>query len=404
MGRSWLIAGLAGFCGGIFLRSFVDFGWALGPFFVLLGLVVLLLCFMVHGSRFMVFVVVFVISAGLGVLRYDLQDSRPTNLAEGRTVLEGVVVDEPDERENYTRLTLGTDNAKVILYANRYPEYHYGDKIKAVGLLEKTEYFVKDNIYFEMFYPEIDFISSGHGSFVKEKLFGLKESFIGSLNSAIPEPNSSFMAGLTVGAKKSMGEELLEDFRKTGVVHIVVLSGYNITLVADFVMKIFGFLPSFWGTGLGALAVILFTIMTGAGAATVRASIMALLVVLARATGRIYRMGWALFLVGFLMILHNPKILRFDASFQLSFLATLALIYLAPYFEQKLSFVPKRFHLQEIVSATLSTQIFVLPLLLYKTGVLSFVSLPANLLILPFIPVTMFDVSQTDAAEQQAAA
>jgi competence protein ComEC len=90
------------------------------------------------------------------------------------------------------------------------------------------------------------------------------------------------------------------------------------------------------------------------------------------------------------MVFQNPKILRFDSSFQLSFLATLALIYLAPYFEKKFQFITKKFNLRGIVSSTLATQIFVLPLLLYKIGILSFVSLPVNLLILPFIPLTMF--------------
>ena len=89
------------------------------------------------------------------------------------------------------------------------------------------------------------------------------------------------------------------------------------------------------------------------------------------------------------MILHNPKILRFDAGFQLSFLATLALIYLAPYFDKKFHFITNKWKIREIVSATVATQIFVLPLLLYKTGIFSAVALPVNLLILIFMPVTM---------------
>ncbi len=90
------------------------------------------------------------------------------------------------------------------------------------------------------------------------------------------------------------------------------------------------------------------------------------------------------------MIFQNPKILRFDASFQLSFLATLALIYLAPYFKEKFRFVPGKFHFREIISSTVATQIFVLPLLLYKMGIFSAVSLPVNFLVLIFVPATMF--------------
>jgi competence protein ComEC len=251
-------------------------------------------------------------------------------------------------------------------------------------------FLAKDEIYYEMFYPRTTPVSSGNGFFLKRWLFAAKNKFIAALNNAMPEPNSGFMAGVTIGARKSMPKDLLDDFKKTGIIHIVVLSGYNITLVADFVMRIFSFLPQALGMGLGAVGIILFTIMAGASAATVRAAVMALLVIGARVTGRIYTVTWALFLTGFFMILHSPKILRFDAGFQLSFLATLALLYLAPYFDKKFHFITNKWKIREIVSATAATQIFVLPLLLYKTGIFSAVALPVNLLILIFMPLTMF--------------
>jgi len=117
---------------------------------------------------------------------------------------------------------------------------------------------------------------------------------------------------------------------------------------------------------------------------------MAVLVLTAKATGRIYQITIALLAAGFLMILHNPKILRFDSSFQLSFLATLALIYVSPLIEKKLGFVPRKFQFREIASSTISTQIFVLPFLLYQMGLFSVVALPVNLLVLMFVPATMF--------------
>lgn len=391
---------LAGFVSGISLRSFVNFGPALAGFFIFLGIIFLFLRFVIHNSRFMILVAIFIISAGFGILRYELKDYKKTDLSEGRIMLEGVIVSEPDERENYTRLIININDNKILLYAYHYPEFRYGDKVKVNGLLKKPQnindsfdwvsYLVKDDVYFEMLYPEIEFVSSGHGFWIKEKLFSLKENFINKLGSIIPEPNSSFMAGLTVGARRSMGQELLNNFRKTGVIHIVVLSGYNITIVSDTIMRFFGFLPRIFGVTLGVLGIILFAIMTGASATVVRASLMALLVILARATGRFYEISWILFITGFLMVFQNPKILRFDPSFQLSFLATLSLICLAPYLEERLNFISRKFNLRGIVSVTLATQIFVLPLLLYKTGILSLVSLPVNLLILPLIPITMF--------------
>ena len=92
-------------------------------------------------------------------------------------------------------------------------------------------------------------------------------------------------------------------------------------------MVAFSFLPKFGSMSFGVLGIILFAVMTGGSATVIRASAMALLVVLAKATRRQYDITRALIIVGLFMIIQNPKILVFDSSFQLSFLATLALIF-----------------------------------------------------------------------------
>jgi len=167
------------------------------------------------------------------------------------------------------------------------------------------------------------------------------------------------------------------------VIHIVVLSGYNITIIAEFIKTIFR------SVAFSVVGIILFVIMTGAQATVVRAALMVLVVVLAKKLGRNFSASRALLVAAFLMLLHNPKILVFDPSFQLSFLATCGLIFVTPIIEKYLSRVPEKWGLRSIVSATLATQITVLPLLVYSMGNVSLVSLPANILILLFIPYTM---------------
>jgi len=111
--------------------------------------------------------------------------------------------------------------------------------------------------------------------------------------------------------------------------------------------------------------------------------------VLAKATGRLYDVTRALLVAGFVMLLHNPQILVFDMSFQLSFLATVGLIYVSPLILRHVHFVTERLHLRDVVVATVSTQVFVLPFILYTMGELSLVALPVNLLVLAGIPLTM---------------
>ena len=393
---------MGGFITGILLRSFVDFGWAFAGFFVFLGISLIFISQAFSNRKLFLIFAFFLVAFGAGMARYEIKDIKTQDFENKvglETELHGIVIDEPDIRENYTRLIIEAENSKILIYSYHYPEFIYGDEIKIKGELRKPknlsldfnweDYLAKDDIYYEMFYPKIEKISEGKGNFIKQYLFSFKHKYLDALGAVIPEPHSAFMGGLTVGAKQSMPKNLQEDFRSTGVIHIIVLSGYNITLVADTIMRILSFLPRMFSIGLGVLGIVLFALMTGATATVVRASLMAMLVILARATGRIYEITWALFLTGFFMVLHNPKIFRFDTGFQLSFLATLSLIILAPHIEKRLKFIPKKFKFREIASATISTQIFVLPLLLYKMGLFSVVALSVNLLILIFVPITM---------------
>ncbi|MEK9184991.1 MAG: ComEC/Rec2 family competence protein, partial [Patescibacteria group bacterium] len=160
-------------------------------------------------------------------------------------------------------------------------------------------------------------------------------------------------------------------------------------IIADFIMKMMSSLPRNYGVGTGIMGIILFAIMAGGEATVVRATIMALFVIWAKTARRNYDVTRALCLAGFIMVLHNPKIVVFDSSFQLSFMATLGLIYVAPIIEPKLVWITERYKIREIMTTTLATQIFVLPMLLYKMGELSLVGIPVNLLILGFIPITM---------------
>jgi competence protein ComEC len=116
---------------------------------------------------------------------------------------------------------------------------------------------------------------------------------------------------------------------------------------------------------------------------------MAILLLIARGTGRVYAVLRALMLAAVGMLVVNPYLLVHDPGFQLSFLATLGLLLLSPPIEQRLSRVPQLLGMRSFVTATLATQVFVLPLLLYHTGTFSMVSVPVNVLVLPMVPVAM---------------
>jgi competence protein ComEC len=352
---------------------------------------------------------------GTRVALLDLSDNGDelVHLLNQEVELTGIVITEPSVKSTSQRITLeivGVEgnilntSTRLITSIEKYPRVKYGDEVRLKGTLEKPENFLneqkrefnyidylrKDGIGYTMAFPESEIFSSGNGNIVKQSLFFVKQKWLGSIEKNIPDPHTSLLGGLVVGAKESLGEKLEDDFRKTGIIHIVVLSGYNVTIVAEAFMRFFSFLPRMMSLSLGAISIVFFAILTGGSATIVRASIMALLVLLARATGRTSEITHALFIAGFFMVLHNPLIVLYDPSFQLSFLATVGLIYVSPIVERKIKIVPSLFQLREFASATISTQLFVLPLLLYMMGEMSLVAVPVNILILAFIPLTMF--------------
>jgi len=171
---------------------------------------------------------------------------------------------------------------------------------------------------------------------------------------------------------------------------VVVLSGHNITIVSEGVFRALSFLPRTASYGVGAVLMILFALMTGAGATTVRALIMALVALLARYLHRSTLALRSLSVAGAAMVLWNPPSLIHDPSFILSVLATFGLITLSPCIEKKLPEFLVRFpNVRSVIATTLSVEVFVTPALLYFSGTFSLFALPANIIALPAVPFAM---------------
>lgn len=392
-----------GFLFGILLRSFIAVNFYFILLLVLLGSA-LIFYFSLVKFQWGLIGAVFVLAFSLGIFRFQMVDvANPVQFESKvgqKVTLTGEIVDEPNIKENNQQLTL---DSGILLSTTLDTEYKYGDEISFTGTLKKPENFLtdtgkefdyvnylrKDGILYVMSYPKVEIISRGNGNFIKSILFSIKEKFLEKINMTISSPENLLMGGLILGEKAAFSEELRKSFVDTGTIHIVALSGYNVTIIAEWIMKLFSFLPLQFAIGTGIFAILLFILMTGASSTAIRAGIMATLALVARATGRNYDVARALLLAGVFMIILNPFLLVFDVSFQLSFIATVAVIFLAPKIEKYFMWVPEKFKLRDIVSVTTAAYIFVFPFILYKMGNFSLVALPANILILPFIPFTM---------------
>jgi competence protein ComEC len=254
-------------------------------------------------------------------------------------------------------------------------------------------FLAKDGILYTLAFAEAEgtdeSVAWQPGNVAKTLAIGTKQLFLRGLHAAIPEPEAGLASGITVGEKRSMGEDLTEAFTRSSLIHIVVLSGYNITIVINGASRFLECAPRSARFGASGLIVTFFILMTGGAATAVRAGLMALIAVYARTSGRVFLAFRALAFACFVMVAWNPYTLLYDPSFQLSALATLGLILFTPRFVAVLRWVPRKMGMREIVASTIATQLTVLPLLLYQSGNLSLVALPANVLVLAAIPLAM---------------
>jgi competence protein ComEC len=335
-------------------------------------------------------------------LHQPLLDSFLNQTFEG----QGIIVEEPEEKSFYVEVIVKLSDVgrtqKVLVQAPFYPDFEYGDEVKIKGKLKypkdfKTEaghtfyyqkYLAKDDIYYILSSPTITLLEEDQGNAVKARLFTIKRRFISQIRTILPRPESSLMAGMLIAGKDGLGPRLEDDFKEVGLIHIVVLSGYNVTIIAEAFIKVLSFLPRAVGYGAGVIGIVLFALMAGGSTTIIRASTMSLIALLGKLTGNRYSALRALIIVGALMVLWNPLILRYDPSFHLSFMATFALIVFSPVIQCILGKFGES-TVGEIISSTLAVEIFLLPYILYMNGSFAFVSFPANLLVLSFLPFTM---------------
>lgn len=410
------------FLAGVALYLVVQPGW--GILFGLGFLSVLLLGFKILNpySRWVGFIL---LSLTFGLFRASLAEHHVTpdqiDFYNGQRVTFEGLVTEADVRRDKAKYTISvkspmTDSSdrktvsqslessinprsgSVLITLDKYPQYHYGDRVKISGELKTPEefdgfdygnYLSRYGIYSVMYYPYMEVLETGQGYLFWRGMYFFQDQFMERINRIFPEPHGSFMAGLLVGARKGIPPELMEKFNITGLTHIIAISGYNITIIIVFVMWFLKALPRKIGFIMALISIILFTLFVGASPAVVRASIMGILGLIALNYGRQNNIHLTVLFSAFLMVLWNPKILWWDVGFQLSFAAVLGLMYVAPFFGRWAEKLPTAFGIREAIQMTLSAQVMALPIIVYQFGRLSLIAPLANLLVAFAIPIAM---------------
>jgi competence protein ComEC len=327
----------------------------------------------------------FVVSLLSGVLLwrfYSFYQSQPTYKGGQIIRLQTMLQEEPDLTNKGQRFSIKTPvNQRISITAQSFPRYAYGEVIEISGLLQEKR-LDNGSTFYSMYYPEIvvksesENVVFGWAKAIREKSKSLYEA-------TLPPLSASLLMGIVFGAKEHFPKNFFYSLRATGVLHVIAASGMNVTFVAAALLYILGTIMRRQIALLfGCLGIIFYLFLVGFEPSILRASIMGLLAFGASLLGRQHIAVYAVLVSAYLMLLWQPAFL-FDLGFQLSFLATLGILFIQPILP-----IPKNF-LTEPIATTIAAQIGTLPILLGVFGQFGMLSILVNAVVLWTVPIVM---------------
>jgi len=364
------------------------------------------------------------VSAGILLGQYDLSQAlerknnwenySQKNFQEnsGQNIFVGKVREiKPSQVSQKITINLVQDpNYKLKIVTHNFPEYKVGDilEIKSKVKTRKTQKIIfpdpdlsqtsfnlenqnrLEEIDQEISFPEIEKIGETKSLLISFANF--RNKLIEILNKNLDRQTAALDAGLLLGEKSLFSQEELKDLRASGLSHLVVLSGFNITILLVLFSLLFSFFSLPWRVFWAILLLVIFIFFVGASPSLVRAGIMGSILLLANVLGRQYLAKQALFYSAFWMMIISPRIAVYETSFHLSFLATFGILYLTPWLDEvKWLNSSKNFlkNIFQILKNTLAAETALFPYLMFTFGKISLLGVLANILVMPIIPLLM---------------
>jgi competence protein ComEC len=295
----------------------------------------------------------------------------------------------------------------VLVTLPAYPEVRYGQRIQLTGQLQQPQgaerpggfdyqrYLYRKHILVTMREPILRILAEQRGIGALRTLLDFRDHCKMILMHSLPEPQAAIAIGILLGLQSAIPADVYETFSITGTSHILVVSGWNFTIIAAMLAG----LTTRLGLARGATLVValvvlwLYALFVGATGTVLRAALMASLVVIARATERNTE-GWRLLAAAcWGLSLYNPHVL-WDLGFELSALATASLFAYGTPMANLIDRIPLlnkpgMAWASEALTATLAAQILALPIIVYHFGNLSLIAPVANIMLVPVVPYAM---------------
>ncbi len=340
----------------------------------------------------------FLLGMCLGVMSWvnAQQESQFDQLFSHSINLQARVVAEPTQSSGGNQLIyLQPENFTQLIRVSLFePVYvKQGQMVIAQGVLEAPENFSEFNyikyleyrgVFAELKRAKIMVVDHRHPWYLK-LMRDWRNQIIRKTQQRLDKISAGIVLGVLVGQREQLPDNLQEAYRRVGLIHILVVSGYNLTVLASAV-GIAGYVLGRRWTDLSALIMIwLFVILVGADSPVVRAGIMASVLILSRSVGRLTGSYVLLLYAVTAMAVFNPLRIFYDIGLQLSVAATFGVLTanrLRILFE-------KTSWWSELTWSSSGAILATTPLIAKYFGTFSLVAPVANAAVLPTIPLLM---------------
>ena len=246
-----------------------------------------------------------------------------------------------------------------------FDDFNYGRYIKSIGL---------DGIIYMESYDIV-------GQNFLYKNIGRLKMYISDTSRYLYKKNSDFINSILLGQRENLSKEQNDIFQRSGTSHIIAISGLHTGILCAIISFLIGGINKFYKLLILFIIINIYMLMVGASPSIVRSiyfiTILYLSIFLDKKVDGISTLS----IVGIFLVINNPYII-YNTSFQLSFLATLSIIYFYSYINRILKI--------SIISLTISANILTLPIIYYNFKGISIISIIGNLIVVPFIGIIMY--------------
>ncbi len=303
-------------------------------------------------------------------------------------IMSGVITDDPQRNErSQTEFSLGSIAINNESMAGRAfaavvgtNELKRGDRVLLKGKM--SEGF--GSYQATMRYSSVIIQKSG-----ETPIRDVREHFSAAVREVVPEPEASLGLGFVVGQRSALPPELDDQLKIVGLTHIVVASGYNLTILVRFARRLFARASRFMAMSVSSSLVIGFIAFSGLTPSMVRAGAVTLLSLLAWYYGRRFHPLILIALVAAGSAYIDPIYLWSDIGWYLSFLAFIGVLIVAPLMVARIYGAKKPGAIAQLLIETIAATLMTLPLILMTFERLPVLTLIANVLVAPVIPFAM---------------